>query len=580
MQRRVEAMIPENPTADSNIEEKCLKFFESSGCIFWDWDSKHDMAYFMTDSGTAESAESSKISCRNGLWWGLMHPADKERVKKALDFCLANKVPFFQASYRIKTGNGGYTRIMTKGVPAYDSDGCMERMTGFHVDVTIQKKYEDKLKRLINYDFLTNLPNRFIFMENMNKVLSDASKNGKRPAVFLLDIDNLESINSDYGYAVGDCVLKLAAKTLKKGIGEKGMISRIAGDEFVILQPDLGGINEAAKFARSLLQLFENPLRVHELKLCVTVCIGIAIYPENGNESETLLKNAGFAMRKAKSYGRHGFHFFERYNEMAQANRIQRDMKKALNREEFFLCYQPIVNAKTGRIVAMEALARWAHPERGIVCPGDFINVAEETNLIVPIGEYILRNACRQMKMWIDRGLDFCISVNVSPKQLQTPDFVGMVKNVLNECGLSPNCLYMEITENAIIRHFSETVKNLILLSKAGIKLALDDFGIGYSSLKYLKELPISMLKIDSAFVRSIDEEIDRAIIDLILALGKKMRYEVVAEGVELREQADFLKTMGCDLMQGFLFSEPLPADDIEKILRKDYIDITLLLNT
>ncbi|MCR4431398.1 MAG: GGDEF and EAL domain-containing protein [Tepidanaerobacteraceae bacterium] len=573
-------MIPENPTADSNIEEKCLKFFESSGCIFWDWDSKHDMAYFMTDSGTAESAESSKISCRNGLWWGLMHPADKERVKKALDFCLANKVPFFQASYRIKTGNGGYTRIMTKGVPAYDSDGCMERMTGFHVDVTIQKKYEDKLKRLINYDFLTNLPNRFIFMENMNKVLSDASKNGKRPAVFLLDIDNLESINSDYGYAVGDCVLKLAAKTLKKGIGEKGMISRIAGDEFVILQPDLGGINEAAKFARSLLQLFENPLRVHELKLCVTVCIGIAIYPENGNESETLLKNAGFAMRKAKSYGRHGFHFFERYNEMAQANRIQRDMKKALNREEFFLCYQPIVNAKTGRIVAMEALARWAHPERGIVCPGDFINVAEETNLIVPIGEYILRNACRQMKMWIDRGLDFCISVNVSPKQLQTPDFVGMVKNVLNECGLSPNCLYMEITENAIIRHFSETVKNLILLSKAGIKLALDDFGIGYSSLKYLKELPISMLKIDSAFVRSIDEEIDRAIIDLILALGKKMRYEVVAEGVELREQADFLKTMGCDLMQGFLFSEPLPADDIEKILRKDYIDITLLLNT
>ncbi|MDI3481695.1 MAG: hypothetical protein PWQ97_1350 [Tepidanaerobacteraceae bacterium] len=573
-------MILEKSNPDVKIKEIYLATFECIGCIFWDWDAKNNITYFYSDKDIDKCAEYYKIDGSSGLWWSIMHPEDEERVKKALDSCILNKAPFFHATYRIRTRNGRYTWITTRGISVYDVSGRMERMTGFHVDVTIQKKYEEKLKRLINCDFLTNLPNRFIFMENLDEILDNALKTNKKPAVFLLDLDNFESINSDYGYAVGDYVIKLAAKIIKKGIGETGIVSRIAGDEFIILQPDVQNIGEAAEFAKKLLKIFENPLRVRELKLRVTVSIGIAMYPEDGTDSETLLKNAGFAMRKAKLYGKHGFHFYEQFNEMARTNRIQREMKDALQKEEFFLCYQPIVNIKTGMVVAMEALARWAHPQNGVVCPDDFIKVAEETNLIVPMGEFVLRNACKQMKKWIDMGLDFCISVNVSPKQLQIPDFVEKVKNILSETGLSPKHLLMEITENTIIRHFSETIKNLILLSKIGVKLVLDDFGMGYSSLKYLKELPIGMLKIDSGFVRSIDEEIDRAIIDLILSLGNKMHFEVVAEGVEKREQADFLKNMGCELMQGFLFSVPLPAGEIEKVLRKDYTGVTLSLNT
>lgn len=573
-------MIPENRKTDRKNEDIYLMAFESTGCIFWDWDIKRDKVYFFTDKDILSCGGNLEIDGYYGVWMSFVHPEDKKKIKERLDFNLIKKAPFFQASYRVKTRSGRYAWIMTRGALTLDGDGGPAKMTGFHVDVTIQKKYEEKLKRLINYDFLTNLPNRFIFIERMDAVLNDAAKNNKKPAVFFLDIDNFESLNSEYGYAVGDYVLKMAAKVIKKGIGKSGIVSRIAGDEFVILQPDIQDINDAAKAARKLLQLFENPLRVHELKLCITVSIGIAVYPENGTDSEALLKNAGFAMRKAKSYGKHGFHFFEQSNEMAQTNRIHRDIKKALQSKEFFLCYQPIVNIKTGKLVALEALARWAHPEKGIVCPNEFIKIAEETNLIVPMGEYILRSACEQMKKWVDSGMNFSISVNVSPKQLQAPNFVETVKNILCETGLKPECLNLEITESAIINHFGEAVKNLILLSKIGIKLVLDDFGMGYSSFKYIKELPISMLKIDSSFVKNLDEDINRAIIDLILMLGSKMKYEVVAEGVETRKQLDFLKSMGCEMMQGFLFSTPLPPYQVEKLLRKDYIDVTLLLNT
>lgn len=443
------------------------------------------------------------------------------------------------------------------------------------------KVSEDQIRYLAYHDPVTGLPNRASVTQRLAHWLSQPKSDNKKGAICFIDVDNFKVINDTFGHGFGDKVLKRLGVELERinsANGVDGMVGRFGGDEFVVAKFDIEDKSKIREFTNKIFEIFRYPWIIDGYEIFLTVSIGITVFPDDGREAEILLKNADIAMYEAKKYGKSSCEFFEpsMTERVVERLRMDRDLRNALVKEEFKIAYQPQINSRTGRVEAVEALIRWNHPNRGYITPDEFIPFAEDTGLIVPIGEWVLRTACRQNKEWQDKGYNpVRISVNISPLQLQRWNFINVIRRILEEIQLDPSYLELEITESNLMESIEENIPILERLRQMGVRIALDDFGTGYSSLNYLQRLPINNMKIDKTFVEDITVDRDkRYIAEVIIALAHRMNLHVTAEGVETEEQLRMLVNRNCDIIQGFLFSEPLYADQVERLLRRGRLNL------
>jgi len=451
--------------------------------------------------------------------------------------------------------------------PIHDRHG---RVTGavmvFH-DVSATRALSGRMLHLAQHDGLTDLPNRILFSDRLTEAIAAAHRYRRRLAVLFLDLDRFKHVNDSLGHQIADRVLQSVASRLHACVRASDTVARQGGDEFVILLSEVTHAQDAAVSAEKILQVVRTLRRIDEHDLHLTASIGIATYPDDGADAETLLRNADLAMYHAKDNGRNNHQFFttDMNRRTVERQSLEVDLRLALENQEFELFYQPKVSLATGAITALEALIRWHHPERGLVSPAQFIPVAEACGVIVPIGQWVMREACRQTRAWRDAGLPpVRIAINVSPRELREKDFVATVRATLAEAGLEPDNLELELTETFLMQDSTLTGTVLQALKGLGVTLALDDFGTGYSSLSHLRRFPIDTLKIDQSFVRDLATDADDAnIVSAMISMGESLHMRVVAEGVETRDQLAFLQELGCPEAQGYYFSRPVAAGQL-----------------
>ncbi len=433
-----------------------------------------------------------------------------------------------------------------------------------------RRHYEERIEYHAYYDALTGLPNRILFSDRLKLAIAEALRCRQVLAVMFLDLDRFKVINDTLGHETGDLLLKAVTERLTECLRQSDTVSRMGGDEFLFILPEIGGIDQARIVAKKVLDLLLTPIMVGSHELFISASIGISLYPFDGEDIETLVKNADTAMYVAKNNGRNSYQFYDPdMNAKAKKSlQMENSLRRALERGEFLLYYQPRFDLACGKITGMEALIRWQHPELGLVPPADFIPLAEELGLIVPIGEWVLRTACLQNKDWQEEGIR--ISVNISASQFQRDGFIETVKSVLEETSMEPRWLELELTESVIMNNATVAIVKLKQLKELGIQISIDDFGTGFSSLSYLKHFPIDSLKIDRSFIKDIPlAPKDTAITKTIIALGRRLHLNVVAEGVETEEQFEFLSSRKCNEVQGYLISRPLPPDEAIGFLRE-----------
>ncbi len=471
--------------------------------------------------------------------------------------------------HHIAAGAGNEEIWLRSNVALSQDEDGMRRVRGVMVDVTAQKVSEQRLFQLAHYDSLTNLPNRQTFSERIRHAIAVATRRGSNLAVVFVDVDHFKTINDSLGHETGDGVLRVVAERIAGTLRESDTVARIGGDEFVILLEEGGESFDsfevvAAKLAKSVAQ----PITINGYDLFVELSMGICVFPQDGQDAETLLRNADTAMYKAKSSGRNCWRFFDESMARSVARKLELEtaLRRAVERGELALMYQPQVALDSGRIIGVEALLRWNRPNLGMVPPLEFIPLAEESGLIVSIGDWVLETACAQAARWVrENKISLRMAVNISARQIYHKDFVQQVARILIATGLPAEMLELEITESSILENLDETVRKLQQLKMMGMTIAIDDFGTGYSSLSYLKQLPLDRLKIDRSFVKDTPEDRDDcAIVRTIIAMSASLGLSVIAEGVETREQVEFLRAGGCNEIQGYLISKPVPAAEIE----------------
>lgn len=444
--------------------------------------------------------------------------------------------------------------------------------------ITERQRAEEKVNRMAYYDGLTGLPNPTLFKNRLTHELFSSSGSGQNSAVILLALDRFKNINDTLGHEIGDGLLRGAARRLTNTIRRTDTAAYFGGAEFALLLTNVRGAEDAVKIAQNIKNAVLSPFNCGEHELFVTASLGISLSPDDGSDYQTLLQNAGTALYRARQKGGDTCRFFTNDMHELAVKRLslENNLRRALERGEFILHYQPQINAESGKFSGMEALVRWQHPQLGLVPPNDFIPIAEETGLIIPLGEWVLRTACRQNAAWQRAGLPaMSVSVNLSLRQFRQTNLIEVVKNALAETGLKPELLELELTESSIMNDAEQTLETLHELKRLGIQISLDDFGTGYSCLSHLKMLPLDVLKIDRAFVRNITTDSkDAAIAKTIVALARNLKLRTIVEGVETEEQAVFLSALGCDDFQGYLFSKPVPADDFKILLKKQPSEI------
>ena len=514
-----------------------------------------------------------------------VHPGDRKYLENAWQQALQGEV--YDIEHRIVI-DGVIRWVRERAEIEFDLRGVAVSALGTVQDITERKEAENRIRYLAYYDSLTGLPNRQSFMERLNRELARARHQDARLAVLFLDLDGFKAINDTLGHNVGDLILQWASERMKYGIRPSDVLSRptqedepelepdlarLGGDEFTVLLPRIHHPEDALLVAHRIRDLMHRPFVIEGKELVLTTSIGIAIFPDDGQDGAALLKHADTAMYHAKDEGRDNCQFYSASltTRAMQRMAMETNLRLALERQEFRLHYQPQVDATTGRIHALEALIRWPHPELGMISPGEFIPLAEEIGLIVPLGEWVLRTACADAVSWQQSGHPpVRVAVNLSPIQFKDPHLVTMVLDTLRESGLPADSLELEITEGSMMEDTEHTLATLHDLRQAGVHIALDDFGTGYSSMSYLKRMPLTRLKVDRSFVRELPEtEEDRAIVRAIVALANSMSYEVTAEGVETDEQVKRLRELGCDSLQGYFFSRPMPPEEISALLAK-----------
>ena len=476
-------------------------------------------------------------------------------------------------------GSGRYYELQAS--PLWNDDGSLASIIESARDITDRIKAETLLREnqgrldyLAHHDALTDLPNRLLFQDRLQHAMVKSRRSGQSVALLFLDLDRFKKINDSLGHAIGDQVLCEVAQRLRRVLREADTVARMGGDEFVMILEQTSEAKDVSVVARKILQQMAAPLNIAEHELFLTTSIGVSLFPEDGASSDELMKAADVAMYRAKAEGRNNFQFYrpEMNARTHELLLLEGRLRRALEEDQLVLFYQPQFELNTRQLVGFEALLRWQPPGETMVNPGDFIPLAEDTGLIVPIGEWVLQTACAQNRAWQQRGFaPVRMAVNISPRQFRQRSFIGMVDQALQRSGLEPHWLELEITESCAMENVEENIQAMTHLKQRGIHLAIDDFGTGFSSLSYLKRFPISKLKIDRSFVCDIPHDVnDSAIAASVIALGRSMKLEVVAEGVETEEQADFLRWEGCQLGQGFLMGRPLPAEQAEQFLRAE----------
>ncbi|PWK05712.1 putative bifunctional diguanylate cyclase/phosphodiesterase [Tumebacillus permanentifrigoris] len=466
--------------------------------------------------------------------------------------------------------DGTQIAIELVGTPCF-YEGRIARVVAVR-DITERKQAQEIINHMAYHDTLTNLPNRVLFNDRLAEALELAAREGQKLAVMFLDLDRFKLVNDTLGHTMGDKLLKGVAARVSHCVRAGDIVARMGGDEFTILLPNLQSEDEAVEIAQKVIQALAQPFVIDDYELHTTTSIGISLYPEDGQDTQVLMKNADTAMYRAKDQGRNNYRFYAPTMNMRGIERLELEngLRYAVERNELVVYYQPRVNIVTGQIMGMEALVRWEHPQLGLVSPGQFIPLAEETGLIVPIGEWVMQTACRQNKAWQEAGYPpMHVAVNLSARQFQRPGLVERVREVLAESNLEPQYLELEITESITMHDVDFTIATLRELSNMGVLISIDDFGTGYSSLTYLKHFPINTLKIDQSFVREITiDPYNAAIVTTVIYLAQNLKLKVIAEGVETEEQLSYLRDHECDEMQGYLFSRPVPADEFEKLLK------------
>lgn len=484
---------------------------------------------------------------------------------------LLNQGKVFQAEVKNQAKDGSQYWVETTIVPFLDDKGQPYQHVAIRRDITDRKRAQEVIQHMAYHDDLTELPNRRKFKKSLAASIESARCHDHKLAVLFFDIDRFKNINDALGHDTGDRLLQVIAKRLEKAVGDQGMVARMGGDEFMVMLPCLTSPDEATLIAQTILEVFHEPVIIYGQELHITSSIGISIYPDHGDHVEILMKYADAAMYHAKREGRNNIQVYSKsmFKRAHQMLITETHLHRALEREELMIYYQPQMDLRTGKLVGMESLIRWDHPEWGFVSPGTFIPVAEETGLIIPIGEWVLRTACLQNKAWQTRGYEpVVVSVNLSIRQFLQSDLIDQIARILQETGLEPRYLELEITESMTM-DVERTIQTLINLKALGVGISMDDFGTGYSSLNNIKRFPIDKLKIDQSFIRDLPNcPKDAAIVSTIIGMAKNLQLKAIAEGVETIEQMNFLKEENCDEIQGYYWSPPIPAMEIERFFQ------------
>jgi len=553
----------------------------------WEWELPRDNVHWSDETYRILGIAPDAIAPSFSAFLHYVHPDDRDAVQESMRRLLQMR-EFVGQVVRIRRQDGGVRHAQLQGVRHLDSAGSITRLSGTIQDVTEIKEAEERIRHLAYYDAITGLPNRQFFIERLQQALVHAKRYQRLLGLLSLDLDQFKRTNDTLGHSAGNELLLSVSQRLSDAVrapdtfaheGKETIfghdmastVARLGGDEFSLLITELTHYHDAAKVARRMLEELRKPFRVAKQEVFVSVSVGLALYPLDGDDAETLIKNAGAAMHFAKDQGRDNYQFYSRAMNATALEKLSMEaqLRRALERDELLLHYQPKIRPATGEIVGLEALIRWEHPELGLVSPAQFIPLAEETGLIVPLGEWVLLNACRQNQDWQRLGYPpVHVAVNIASLHFRQGTLGQSVATALQKSGLHPSWLELEVTESMLMDSAETTLATLSTLKGMGVRLAIDDFGTGYSSLSYLKRFPLDTLKIDRSFVKDLPHDAeDAAIAKAIIAMAHSLKLEVVAEGVETAEQLAFLQQHGCDLVQGFLFSKPMAAAAFHDVL-------------
>ena len=542
----------------------------------WDWHVTKNVVYFSPRWKAILGFKSREFRDRLEDWFDRVHPEDLDELKSALNEHLIQGVAHFKHEHRVRNKGGQYLWVLCRGLAVRDESGTAYRIAGSLTDISARKRAEAQLRHDAMHDALTRLPNRTLYLDRLDIALRRYHRNkDKQFAVLFFDLDRFKNVNDSLGHSIGDELLLAAAKRLQQFLRPGDTLARLGGDEFAILLNDLEGLADAQQVAERIHELLAREFTIGGHEVYTSASIGIALSASHYQRPEEMLRDADLAMYQAKRSGDVAAEVFD--SDMHQSAiavlKLETDLRRAVERQEFVLHYQPIVSLATERIIGFEALLRWQHPERGLLHPEQFIGAAEETGLIVPICWLGLHEACLQLREWQYRfptHPPLSVSINISGKLFLQARMAERVLAALTECGLSPECLHLEITESAMLDHREAALAELRALRQAGIELHVDDFGTGYSSLTYLQRFSYDSLKIDRSFVGNVlRTEETNAIVKAIIALGKMLGMNVIAEGVETREQLLWLREAQCPQGQGFWFSEPLDSAAVGSLLWK-----------
>ncbi len=549
-------------------EERFHLALEAAGDGVWDWDITENRFLFSARGRAMLGYGDDDIGLRLEDWLAITHPEDQERVRAHTMACLKGRLPFFSAEYRVRCRDGSWKWLLCRGaVVQRDSKGTALRMTGTSIDISS----EQETLRRANFDSLTRLPNRNLFRDRLEKEVQVARRSGKALALLFLDLDHFKEVNDLLGHDAGDKLLRQCADRICACVRAADTVARLGGDEFTVILINLESRAHVEDIAQKILDEVARPFEVSSASVHISGSIGITLFPDDGSDQEHLLQNADQAMYVAKNAGRNQFHFFTRSMQEQAWNRITMmgDLRNALRGGEMRLHFQPVVDLASGLIVKGEALLRWQHPRKGLLLPSEFITLAEESGLIHDIGQWAFMQSLAWSKRWNEQSDEpFQISVNASPIQLMQRKRAMNWGRHLSELGMASSSISVEITEGVLFKTSTVTEQQLLEMRDAGIQVAIDDFGTGYSSMAYLKKFDVDYLKIDQSFVSgSAPDHSSRTIAETIIVMAHKLGLKVIAEGVETAEQRDWLRQVGCDFGQGFLFARPLPPEEFERLL-------------